>query len=113
MQSLQRKKAERFINAMTNGMDDPIIETVLRIAYLGDSEEKLEEVLEKQRKQMEEYASHCELTDVSKTIMTDEEKQALISQNIITNGENNTELSPDKRPDNISSEHTTDNGSCS
>ena len=84
MSSLQKKKAERFINAFFKDMDDPIMEQILKIQYLGDDETKLDELLERQRKEMEEYASHLELDDISKVVMTDEEKEEILkSQNII------------------------------
>jgi len=84
MSSLERKKAERFINTFFQGMDDPIMEQILKIQYLGEDEKKLDELLERQRKEMEEYASHFELDDATKLVLTDEEKEEFLkSQNII------------------------------
>jgi len=81
---LQQKKAEKFINKFFSGMDDPVLEQILRIQYLGDDEKKLDELLERQRKEMEEYASNFELDDATKLVLTDEEKKEILkSQNIV------------------------------
>ena len=77
---LQQKKAEKFINTFFQGMDDPVMEQILRIQYLGDDEKKLDELLERQRKEMEEYASHFELEDATKLVLTDEEKEEILRE---------------------------------
>jgi len=109
---MNRSKAERFIDNFCKGMDDPIIAQVLRTIHLGEPEEKLDELIERQRIEMEEYASKFELTDVTKAVLTQEEMDAIISQQN-TNGTNNTSAALDKGHDNVSSEHPTDDGSSS
>jgi 23S rRNA maturation mini-RNase III len=77
---LQQKKAEKFINTFFKGMDDPVLEQIMRCQYLGDEEKKLDDLLERQRKEMEEYASHFELDDVTKVVMTDEEIEEILRE---------------------------------
>jgi hypothetical protein len=111
MNTHQKKKAEKFINTFCAGMDDELMEIVLRTAYLGEPEEKLNEFVEKQRKEYEEYSKHFELTDVAQTTISEEEQQAIISQHIIdTNAKSDSDSSSDKGHSNISFEHTVDNG---
>ncbi len=109
---MNRAKAERFIDNFCKGMDDPIIAQVLRTIHLGEPEEKLDELIEKQRIEMEEYASKFELTDATKAVLTQEEMDAILSQQN-TNGTDNTSTALDKGHDNVSSEHTTDDGTSS
>jgi 23S rRNA maturation mini-RNase III len=90
MLSIQKKKAEKFINKMFQGMDDPVMEQIMRIQYLGEDESKLDELLERQRKEMEEYASHFELQDATKIILTDEEKEEILKSQNIVDGNNTT-----------------------
>ena len=82
---LQQKKAEKFINKFFSGMDDPILEQILKIQYLGEDEKKLDELLERQRKEMEEYASNFELDDATKLVLTDQEKEEILKsqQNVV------------------------------
>jgi len=89
MLSIQKQKAEKFINKMFQGMDDPVMEQIMRCQYLGDDESKLDELIKKQQKEMEEYASHFELQDATKTVLTNEEKEEILrEQSSITSVKN-------------------------
>lgn len=81
--SILQKKKEKFINTFFEGLDDPVMETIFRIVHLGEPEEKLNEVIEAERKKIEEMYSAFELTDVSQTVLTEEERKAIISQNTV------------------------------
>ena len=109
---MNRAKAERFIDNFCKGMDDPIIAQVLRTIHLGEPEEKLDALIERQRIEMEEYVSKFELTDATKAVLTEEEMTAIISQQN-TNGTDNASTALDKGHDNVSSEHPTDDGASS
>jgi len=112
----RRQKAEKFISNFCAGLDDPIMETVLRVVHLGEPEEKLDEVIAIERMKMEEMIRHFELTDARQNTLTDEEQQTLISKNnvekTIEDGVNHTTAddTPDKGHNHISPEHATDNG---
>lgn len=105
----QQKKAEKFINAFCSGLDDPVMEQILRVIHLGESEDKLNELIERQRNEMEEYISKFELTDGASAILTEEEKEQAISTHN-TNANDDAGSSPDKGHDNIPSEHSADDG---
>lgn len=95
MLSIKQKKVEKFINKFFEGMDDPILEQVFKCTYLGEDETKLDEILEIQRKEMEKYASNFELTDATKVVLTDEEKEEILKsqQNIVeSNGEDTSDI---------------------
>jgi hypothetical protein len=108
----RRQKAEKFISAFCAGLDDPIMEAVLRVTHLGEPEEKLDEVIAQERAKMEEMLHHFELTDATQNTLTEEERQSIISKKNIENGDNNTNTdeSSDKGHNHISLEYSTDNG---
>lgn len=105
----QKKKVEKFIDMFCKGMDDELMEIVLRTAYLGEDESRFDEFMERQQKENEEYASHFEITDVSQTIITEEEQQQIKSNHIVEqNGTSDPSTSSDKGHNHISPEHATD-----
>lgn len=109
---LQRKKKEKFINAFFEGMDDPVMEAVMRIVHLGEDESKLNELLERQQMQMEDYMSHFELTDARQTMLSEEEQEQAKSQNSV-NGNDNTLSTSNQGHANVSLEYSTNNGTSS
>lgn len=110
----QQKKAEKFINTFCAGMDDPIMEQILRIVHLGDSEDKLQKLVQEKNEMLQEYMEHFELTDVAQTTISEEEQKSIISQHIIDTNEKNAKSdsnpSFDKGHSDISPEHPADNG---
>jgi len=110
----RKQKEEKFISQFCKHMDDPIMEAVLRVAHLGESEDVLDKVIAEEKQKMEEMLKQFELTDATQTILTEEEKEALISQSNVKpdNGDNTSSSTPtpNQGHNNVSLEYATHDG---
>ncbi|NBW13108.1 MAG: hypothetical protein EBR82_34315 [Caulobacteraceae bacterium] len=84
---IQRKKTEKFLEIFLKDIDDDLLALALKVHYLGEDKEKLDKLIEQHQKEMDEYSKQFEIEDVSKVIMSEEEKQEILkSKNKVEDG---------------------------
>ena len=90
MTSLKQRKAQRAIDLMFKGLDDPILKQAMLTCYSGADPKILEEMQEQEKRDFEELTKHMEIINVNDAVG---EAKTILSNDIVTDGNNSSKPS--------------------
>lgn len=90
MKTLQQKKTEKMINLMFQGLEDDLLKQALLVAYAGEDEKTMDEMLVANEQDFIKTIEQMKIQDAQAAVLTDEEKQKIIYNNINIDGGENT-----------------------